>query len=281
MGPILQALKQGSPESVEKVAKDFLPTLFNLDQDVYQKVTEPVIISMLRYLEAEGGKYKNESLTNSVKHVCRALWGKPEIPTRQKVEEKPTTKDPEREKFEQERNAFRQEQHRRFESGVATNAVKIVNDKLMMSLANIPSLSDFSKKAIVKEIRETMGRQLQNDREHIKTMERLWDGATKAGYAGDWSQRLVTAYLTRAKQILPAIRQTVLSEALGKKTVTKTQAGKPSKPVVKRPAPGGDKGERQAVVIGAKRGSIDPKKIDWDKTSDTDYLNRKVVLKKK
>jgi len=272
----LTALAKSHPESVVRMAKNFPPTLYKNDQDTYMEAVRPVIVNALKYARGEGQKHGNNNLINSIKHVAKVLDLPVDLELPQPRES--AKEDPEKKKIEEDRKELLAERRIDFEEKTGKSAMGFVRTKLVKSLANVQGLSEFTKNAVVKNCMEKLGLQLRNNKEHMRLMQTLWTQAERAGYKGDWADRLVGTYLNRARQILPAIRQSELNEAMGRKK--SPQAGTPpGKPQVRKATPGNQAG-RTLVRQGFKPGTVQSKDIDYSRTSDLDILNRRVVLKK-
>jgi len=130
-------------------------------------------------------------------------------------------------------------------------------------------LNGFSRKAIVKESLAELDERLGEDQQLNQTLRQLWRRATVGGFTKEHKEAILNAHLSRAKQLLPGIRNRMVAEALGQKV-----AGTNNKK--KRDIPSGGRG-----AVGQRgMGRINPRTIDWSKTSDEDILAGKVTTRK-
>ena len=134
--------------------------------------------------------------------------------------------------------------------------------------------SDFIKNSIIDKVMTEVQDQMQSDRDHIRYMDSLWAKAKKAGYTGDWKSSIISAYLARAKSLVPAIRSRLVSEALG---TSSNINGKKSK-LVETQTSRKESGSSGREAKESK--TIDSRRVDWSKTSDIDLLEDRITYKK-
>jgi hypothetical protein len=71
------------------------------------------------------------------------------------------------------------------------------------------------KKIIVDKIFNEVVGEVAADAAHVARMDALWDRERKAGYRGAFKDSLKNTYLSRAKALVPRIRQRVRAEIAG------------------------------------------------------------------
>jgi hypothetical protein len=105
-------------------------------------------------------------------------------------------------------------------------------------------------------------------------MDSLWDKAKRNGRTEADKVRLITAYLTRAKSLVPSLRSKYVSEARGgnekvaskKKEQIDEVSGRTNSGTMGRGSNGANK-------------TYNPKSINYSKTSDADILNDNITYK--
>jgi hypothetical protein len=133
-------------------------------------------------------------------------------------------------------------------------------------------LSPFIRQTIIDRVIQDIGSTLGSDDAHLKYMDSLWARARINGRTTNDKERIVNAYLNRARAMAPALRSKYVSEALGKRVraagekVSKVQSIPGRTPNIgKTPSNG--------------RTDYNPKQIDYRKTSDYDILNDDIKYK--
>jgi len=273
------AVNESDPQALSKLSERLLPTLFKMSPDAHYKATLPLLENVVRGFFAEGSRRGNEDMANAALHLSEYLFGDLAIAKGEKTLIKTPIQqdDSERKKLAEDRKAFDDERMGSFTINVKSEAFDGLN-KLVGGDSKIDPdgvFSKFVRETIRDKIIEGVNKQMEADKAHLAYMNSLWARARQSGYKGDWKSRITTAYLARAKSLVPTIRAGLISEALGS---TRVQDGKKSNVV--------DKvlGRRESGTSGKAptNGNVtyDAKKIDWSKTSDEDLLNDNVTLKR-
>lgn len=267
---VLSALSQTDPRSYEKFATQFLPTLFKGDKQTYIKVTMPLVKNIIRSAIVDGQRMGGDfgkNLHNAGKVIAKHLFDSYEVP------DDPTpTRNPEQDKFEQERSNFYQARYQEFDTGTKITALRKFEGDVVESLKTY-RLPTFVKEAlvtkIVKETNETLGK----DANHVALMNSLWGRAKKSGLSETAKTQIISAYLGRVKTVMPGIRARLLREALTGKSGSANTNKNPNN----RFTPSKTNQDQRVVRTSGK---VDPRNIDFRKTSDMDILNDKVTLRK-
>lgn len=208
---LVEELSKAGREHLERVAENFLPTLYKKDQNLYFSIISPYIGQFVRNLYEEGKRTNNDNLKAAAQIAAQFGWGTTEI---DKVGLQPKKVDPE---IEEEKKRLltekqRIEQERYFEvyNAVAERAQKI----LITEIAKHVPLSDtYKKSAAVRDIFEKVNEVLTADQRHIRLMNSLWQKARNNGYSIESRNRLISTLIARAKQIIPGVAREILSEA--------------------------------------------------------------------
>jgi hypothetical protein len=268
---LLESVKKLDANIFSRFTGNFMDTLYQVDRDQFNKVVEPITKRLVRHIFADGVRTKNENLVNAAQWFSDYLFGTEveKIP----AEQKPVnTKTKEQEEFER-----RKEEHaeREYHSSL-TEVFGIVDKKLDTFLSNIDpnnKLSAYTKRVLLKDIKEEIGATLRKETPLQRTIGNLWGRGKKFGYTPELRHKIGNLYLTRAKQVAPAIAKRLVREATGntgpKPTIKKTNISSGG-----RPTANGNK----ATTASSK--APDPKQIDWSKSSDADILRGKATVRK-
>lgn len=265
---ILAEIGKNSPESLPVLVDNFLPTLQKLSKDLYVRATMPVLEDLIRLAYNDGKRTNNKNLMHAAGHLAMHVFGEPRIPEPRNTRTEPH---PAEVQLRTERERHFNERYSSFNTEVTTEAYTRM-ERFAEKGINDPEgkLSGFTKKAIVKEALAELDRRLGEDQQLSQTLRQLWKRATVGGFTKEHKEAILNAHLSRAKQLLPGIRNRMVAEALGEKV----SDGKKVK-TKKRDLPDG--GRAGGLRPGQK---MDPKKIDWRKTSDSDILNDRVTFRK-
>jgi hypothetical protein len=124
--------------------------------------------------------------------------------------------------------------------------------------------SDKIKQAYTREVMDELEDMLTSDENHMRRMNALMDQWVESKFNPSIKNRLGLTYLNRVKLLLPGLKAKHRAGYFG---------GTPAKKTVKQIIPIGGS-------VRTSSGKVDPKNINWGKTSDLDILNKKITLRK-
>jgi hypothetical protein len=274
------SIKEVGEKDLERFSTTVLNSLFQVHPQAFWRAANPLVEDIARNMFNKGVKEKDESMQNAARYLSEYFFGNTEIAEGKKTSIiKVEATDPEitkqREAFDNERaTAFRGS----VETGIRTNLHSIIEGKDPKTgksrLDPDGVLSPFIRKTIIDHIIEEMGTQLTADKDHIRFMDSLWNKSKKNGRTDEDKARIISAYLARAKSLIPSLRSKYVSEALGQKVrVSNKEKGRAEDISSRRD--GGAHGRPS----NGKPKSYDPKSINYGKTSDMDILNDDINYK--
>lgn len=275
----LSAVKEVDEKKLERFSGSILKSLYKVSPNSFWRAANPLVEDIARNMFAKGEKEKNESLQNAARFLSDYFFGNVEV-----AEGKKTTviKEESNSEVNKEREEFDNEKHTAFSATVATSAkselIKLIDAKDSKTgksrLDPDDVLSPFIKKTILDRVVTEVGESLQLDKDHIKFMDSLWSKAKKNGRTEEDKNRIITAYLSRAKSLIPSLRSKYVSEALGRKVKDSTQRREKVESVQSR-RDGGSQGRGSS----GREKNYNPKAINYTKTSDADILNDTITYK--
>lgn len=275
------AIKEVNEKSLEKFAGRVLSSLFTVHRPAFWRAANPLVEDICRNMFQKGVKEKNENLQNSARYLADYFFGDngSEI-----AEGKRTSivKDEGSDEVKREREEFDNEKGTAFRTLVSTTiraqlrgAIDSKTSEGKSRLDPDGVLSDFIKNTIIAKIVDDIGSELQADQTHLRFMDSLFGKAKRNGRTEEDKARIVSAYLARAKSIIPSLRSKYVSEALGRRSGAATRnKEKVEKIQSRREAGGSGHSSREG------RKNYDPKAIDYSKTSDEDLLNDNITYRK-
>lgn len=266
---VFNDVKSTNKDSTSKIASNFLPALYKFSREDYEIATTPILESLVRTLFNESRSSKNENLENAAKLVSTFLFGDEDVATGKKtfVKQKQDIESSEEKKqFDKEKREFHEQQWNLLSRNVSTSIKSILSKDVSKSL-NIPDkgLNEILTEKVLSEI----DRLLMNDKSHLDVIDRMWKKASIDGFSDTWKDKIVSAYLARARTVMPSIKNKVTSK------ISRSQNSNDQK----------DKFNKEISGVGTGKGSkgsnsIPSSKIDYRKTSDADIIDEKITTKK-
>lgn len=250
-----ELLNSLNEDQLKEFSLNFLPTLQSKNKDLFFAVTDRILSRALKAAVHHAHKTQDKNLAAASKFIARFAFGEDEIPDFDN--EKPKA-NPEKEAWEKEKLETQRAQLIEQE-----NTVYRVTDEKLTNIINEgfssdDSMSSFVKSAIVEKIKIEVDSQIAKDKPFQAQITSLWKRAQREGFTKEAKSRITSAYLARARRIIPSVRAKIRSEA--------------NKPAAKK-----ENNSEKRQISSTSRGNagkstLDPKKIDWKKVSDEDIL---------
>lgn len=273
-GFLYDEVNKADSRAATRMAKNILPALLERNKDLYMDVTDVPITQFVsaayRRAKADG----NKNLEHSALHIWKFL-GRDGVPS-----PTPTaTEDPREKEF--------QDRVKEFDSKKFDEARVSVNREITSSLMNSigqaidpnDTLKEKTKNALVADVLRDIDQEITGDQNHMNRVNRLWVNARRSSYANGHVSRITNAYLERAKQILPKLARRIREEnnikddQKGTRSDDRRPVDRQDKPFP-RPHSGGQSPKPKTIR------ATNPRRIDWNRTSDEDILSGRANLKK-
>jgi hypothetical protein len=258
-GVFLKAIKNTNEAAFEDFSHTILESIGKINPQLYGEVMLKPMKRALMSMYSDALKSGNKNLAAVAIHAHNYWFDTQDIKAPLE-ERKKIGKTKEMETLEKERQEFENTKLTDFRGGIT----EVVNHSMKLSITKELDgikLDDYQKRNIIRDIFAGVDEVLGSDKRYLGGIQSLFDQAKSSKYSPDWKSRIVKAYLQRARQALPAIRNKVLREAGIK---VKDSPKSESRRLV--PAGlGGNKGEDK----------IDFSRVDKTRTTDMDILNGK------
>lgn len=265
--PLLEALEKTGKDKLEGFVANIIPSIFKMNKDLAVQMLYPEFKKMLRAAMKHGSKDMEISAGN----IHYYLFGDHDY--KSDVGLKPKELDPKDDELTQREKAFEKKQYDTF-----SNDIQTVLDKRMSKIIGTSEvmansgLSVFLQKKITEEVMQEVDKQILLDKRIQGNISALWTKARREGYTTEGKDRLLSAYLSRAKVLMPKVLANVLAQA-------KTD-GKQTNKLDKQPVRlnSGKPNANENTPISR----VNVKDIDWSNFTEADFIaGKKPPLLKK
>jgi len=275
---LLNAVKNTDEAAFKKLATSILPTIYKLSPDLHWQATVPLLQNLVRGFYVEGKRKGNDNIANAAEYLSDFIFNdisiargeKSLIPERKEESE-------EAKKLAKDRSDFETQRYNTFfgdvRVGIDRDVKNMINERGKVDPDKV--FSEFIRDTIINKVQAEVDKQLAADKAHMKYMSSLWEKAKREGYSEEWKSRISSAYLARAKSLIPSIRAKLISEAMG----TSSKLSERAKEIAEK------NGSRKESGTGGRpksehNGPVDARRVDWSRTSDMDLLNGNVTYRK-
>ena len=254
-----------------KFSQNFLTNLQKTDKDGYWNAVTPTLENLVKGFFREGKRRNDPNLVASAENLSIYLFDTDEIAKGTKSTIKTQ---PQEDKRVTDRLAdIDRQQNNNFRIGVLEGIATGINP--VIGLDKMPNIKPSMQKLLSKQILDEIDAVISKDQTHMSFVNALWKRAN-GNYTNDIKSKIISAYLERAKSLVPSIRRRVLSDALGMSPEKSREKLEISRQTQSRREPGS-----QGRPSGSNTRTHSAKSIDWNKTSDMDLLNGNIELKQR
>ncbi len=257
---VLKSVKQTDEKAFAKIVDNYLPALFKTDKEAYFHILGNINKSVITSMYKEGETTNNDELKQAAVLLNQFVFGNSNFVPAQKFSKETNEADPEKEKFNKERQQFESE---RLNSAVSQLQTKVDNRIQSTIAANIDPkgvMTDYVKRTAIRECLDSLNESIQQDSRLQVLKDKLWEKAKNDGYSPRSLDAIQSAFLSRAKSILPSLIQKTRNEALkglGKKESSEEKKG--PLPVGKSASPNkssskGDESSKEERSSNASKG---------------------------
>jgi len=271
---LMKELHENNPRAFEKVAKNWLPQLRAIDERAYVSATEPVLEELVCLAFRHGEKIGDKNLAMSARHIANFIFANggdiPDIGAKQEKGPSPAEV-----QLQQEREQWAETRRKEADQEIYGHVIKTLDQTIRQGLDPSESMTERMRASIVTDVINEMNRVLAKDAVHNKRMSALWKRAAQDSYSRQSKESIAHTYLSGVRPLIREIRNRIRAEYLGSPRKKGAQEQQ-QQPVKKRPFEGSSRrvdGRRERATV------LDPKQIDYSRTSDADILNDKVTLR--
>jgi hypothetical protein len=278
---LMLAIRNTSPQAFKSVALSFMDILGRMDNNTYVEAVTPMVKRLARQIYAQGQRYlkhneespEGQALVGTARNIL--LYAFPDEDADRMLttsEARPNQQISERERALAEReNQIIVEKYRSAYQICSTSVERHLDRIIGHGLDPDGKLSEFTKDALIEKIKNEVKSQIDKDGLHARRMTSLWKRSQQSDYSRESLSSIVSAYLERARPIIPTIRSKFRALAgASSSDDTDVSVRIPRRGTSGRPA------ERDGKI---NLRAVDAKKIDYNKTTDADIFEGRVKLK--
>jgi hypothetical protein len=263
---LFKAIEETDKNSLTLLAHNILPVLLEQNKELYSEVIAIPVKRAIQQAYIQAKKAGNKNLMNSALYLDDFFFegdGISNDPKLSSAPKKSKDKDPEVQRLEKERDEHAERIRSEFNDSVIESLRFKLGREITAALTQY-EFDSYKRKNVARDIENEVNNILANDVRYQAGVKSLYSQASSAKFTSDWKARIISAYLARAKAVLPLAKKKVIEEATGRKA-------KPEEKKRLVPTNLSTQSNRQVTA----------KEIDRSKTSDRDVLDGRITLKGK
>lgn len=231
---VFRSVKNADPKAFDKIASNVLDALVRVDPNAHLHITTQVtkgMIAQLHYLagqslEKNPDDKRAQQLQIAAEIFHNELFNTTKVTPFQQVQQQ--QQDPERAKFNQERQEFEKSRFTTAFNTVSSRTNNTLTAAVTRDIDTKGVLPPYVKSTVIKDVMNELDRQLVSDRPFKALVDKLWLKAKDSNYSDESLKNIDTALKNKAKMILPGIMKAKKGEAM------KGLSSAPQKKEVKR-----------------------------------------------
>lgn len=214
---VLRAAKEESQDAFHKIADNYLPTLRKIDEQAYYHVLGNVVKDTIITMVREGHRLGEQGapLKAAANVLNQFIFGSQEFQPPQLLSRQVDPREQQRE----------QEYHQQQQDRIMQNFTQ-VRDDLQTKADNVlkatidghidpnKSMTAFVKQHATAEAFDSLETLISKDMRFRSLLDKLWEKAFEAGFDKDSTDRIKSAYLSKAKTLLPTVIKKARNDAL-------------------------------------------------------------------
>ena len=213
MIPILKAAHTNNPEAFAQIVDNYLPALNKIDPNAHLHVIGNVMKTAIYNMVSEANRTKNENLKGAAAILQQFMFGTSEYTPPTNLA-KPRAKNEGETELEQRQRQFDEQ---RYQTAIGELDTRVNNTLKNTIEANIDpkgSMTEFVKKHAVNEVMRNVGELIAGDKRLRSITDRLWQAAHSQNFSPASLDKIRSAYLAKAKTLLPSVIKKARNEAL-------------------------------------------------------------------
>jgi len=218
---VLKAVRETNPKAFLKIVDDYLPTLAKVDEKAYfhvlGNVTKHTIVAMANEARrlGTGENQPGLALQQAAHLLNQFVFGTSDFqpPTNLAGNEKP--EDNTREQQLQEREqAYVRTQFNNTRTDLNTRVNNTLRNTIEANIDPKQSMTDYVRKNASRDALDTLETLINQDTRFRNLIDKLWEKAFEDNFSQASKDRIRSAYVSKAKTLLPSVIKKARNEAL-------------------------------------------------------------------
>jgi len=205
-------------DSLAAFAKNFIPALQKADKEAFYDAIGPTLQGFVKNVYNHGVKEGDDNVKNAAKIVHKMLFGGgyDDVEKDGLINSDRATKD---DKVEKDKAAYFQQKYNTIYKEVTDSCYSTLDSEITKGLDDLKKSRPGLYKIITKDIKERVLSDMDKDQAYLGRMAGLWKREQRAGFNGSLKGSLHTAFIAKAKTLVPKYRSEVRREVLGKESI--------------------------------------------------------------
>lgn len=211
---ILSAVKETDKNAFYKIVDNYMPTLGAVDEAAMHHVIGNTIKQTIMTMVTEGNQTKNDALITAANILHQFVFGTAKWSNPTALSNNTPTNENKTDDNTRQQQAWRREQLDSARDNINTKVNNILTSTIEANIDPKSSMTDYIRKTASREALETLKVFIEKDSRFKILLDKLWENALRNNYNRESMDRVRSAYLSKAKTLLPSVIKKARNEAL-------------------------------------------------------------------
>jgi len=213
---ILQLVKEQDPNAFNNILDNYVEVLGEIDSNAQIHVISGVAKKIIVSLARDGQGEKDSKLSEAARVLNEYLFGKGEFRAQTKLGKEKSDDDD-----DTERTEWLEERFNVINGDLSTRIENSIKSTIDANIDPREAMTDYVKQQAMKDVLQQMQQTIGDDRRFTSIIDNLWRKAADDNFSTESQRKIRSAYLSKAKTVLPTVIKKVRQAALkglGKRT---------------------------------------------------------------
>lgn len=210
---ILSAALQSDKNSFYTIIDNLMPAIASLDEKAHHHIIGRISNQIISALVEDSKKPGMEVLGQAALVLNQYIYGTNDPQPTQNLAPKKEG-NPEQEKLAQERNQFLRERFDNAREEISTRIDNSIRATLDQNIDPKGQMTDYVKRNAMRDVQEKLETIMRKDARFKSVLTKLWQKAQASNFNDESRKAIRSAYLGRAKALLPGVINAARREAL-------------------------------------------------------------------
>jgi len=213
---LLSSVRDNDKEAFAKVVDNYLPTLYKVDQHSYYHILGNIIKNTIISMVRDGKDQSNEDLGTAASILNQYIFGTDKFthPTRLSKEDITDEAKQKEEELSTKERKFVEKQYTVARDDLSTRVDNVLKSSVDKAIDPNDSMTDYVKNHAIREVLEGLEDQILKDTRFRSIYDKLWERAAENDFDKESMDKIKSAYLSKAKTLLPGLVKKSRQEAL-------------------------------------------------------------------
>lgn len=211
---ILTAVRDNDKKAYARLVDNYLPTLQKIDENAYLHVVGNVVKQAIIALVQAGKDEGSDDFIQAADTINKFVFGTRTFTPPARMSKDEATEDAKATEISERERQFNERQFEVAKTGITGKIDNIIKSTVDKNIDPNDSMTDYVRRTATREVTESLESLIQKDSRFMTIYDRLWEKAAKDNFSQESMDRIKSAYLSKAKTLLPEIIKKVRNEAI-------------------------------------------------------------------